>query len=80
VFGVKAELLCQRSRIKALVDARAAICYVAVREFGINGVELARVLNMSRSGVSVAAKRGGELIAEKQALRDKLIDKSTTSP
>jgi len=64
----------------SFVDARAAICYVAVREFGMNGVELARILNMSRPGVSVAAKRGGELIAVSQALRDKLIDKSTMSP
>ena len=34
-----------------------------MRESGVNGVEVARALNLSRSGVSVAAKRGGEIVA-----------------
>jgi REP element-mobilizing transposase RayT len=78
-FGVKAELLRQRNRVKDFADARASICYMAVRECGYNGVEVARVLNMSRSGVSVAVKRGSEIITVDPTLRDKLVDKSTTS-
>lgn len=80
VFGVRAELLRQRNRVKELAEARAVICYLAVRECGFNGVEVARALNLSRSGVSVAVKRGGEMIAGNPSLRDELIDKSTTSP
>jgi REP element-mobilizing transposase RayT len=79
-LGIKMELLRQRNRIKELVDARAAICYLAVREYGLNGVTVARALNMSRSGVSVAVKRGVEVINGNPAIRDILIDKSTTSP
>jgi phage shock protein PspC (stress-responsive transcriptional regulator) len=80
VFGVKAELLRQRNRIKELAEARAVICYLAVRECGFNGVEVARALNLSRSGVSVAVKRGGEIVAGKPGLMGELVDKSTTSP
>jgi REP element-mobilizing transposase RayT len=80
VFGVREELLRQRSRVKELADARAVICYWAVRECGFNGVEVARVLNLSRSGVSVAAKRGREIITGNPSLAGTLINKSTTSP
>ncbi len=41
---------------------RAAICYLAVRERNFSGVAVAGVLDMTRSGVSVAIKRGGELL------------------
>jgi len=71
---VKVELLRQRNRIKELVDVRAAICYLAVRECNYNGVAVARALNMTRSGVSVAVKRGVEIVSGNRALRDKLID------
>ena len=73
-IGVEVELLRQRNRIKELVDARATICYVAVREHKYNGVEVARALNMTRSGVSVAVKRGGEIVSGNPALRGRLID------
>jgi len=79
VFGVKVELLRQKNRVKKIAEARAVICYLAVRECGFNGVEVARALNLSRSGVSVAVKRGGEIVAGNPGLRDKLVDKSTTS-
>lgn len=80
LFGVDVELLRQRNRLKDLVDVRAIICYLAVRECNFNGVAVARALNMSRSGVSVAVRRGGEIVRGKQTLLDTLIDKSTTSP
>lgn len=73
-LGVKRELLCQRTRVKELVDARAAICYLAVRECNFNGVAVAKALNMTRSGVSVAVRRGGEIISGNPALRTRLID------
>jgi len=80
VFGIKAELLRQRNRTKEFSEARAVICYLAVRECGFNGVEVARALNLSRSGVSVAVKRGSEIVVGNPGLRDGLVDKSTTSP
>jgi len=75
ISGVKAELLRQRNRAQNLAAARAIICYLAVREFGFNGVEVARALNMSRSGVSVAVKRGCEILTGNPILCDKLVNK-----
>lgn len=68
-MGVKVELLRQRNRTKELADVRAAICYLAVRECKFNGVAVARALNMTRSGVSVAVKRGGAIVSGNPALR-----------
>lgn len=58
-FGVNVEQLRQKSRVKELVDARAAICYMAVREFSANGVAVAKALDMTRSGVCVAVRQIG---------------------
>ena len=55
-------------------NERAAICYLAVRECHFSGVAVARVLNMTRSVVSVAVKRGGEIVSRNPALRGKLVD------
>ena len=71
---VSVELLRQKNRTKELADVRAAICYLAVRECNISGVTVARALNMTRSGVSVAVKRGEEIVSRNQALRGKLVD------
>jgi len=71
---VKVELLRQKNRTKELADARAAICYLAVRECNFSGVAVARALNMTRSGVSVAVQRGREIIGGNPTLRGKLID------
>jgi len=74
MLGVTVELLRQRNRAKELVEVRAAICYLAVRECNFSGVAVARALNMTRSGVSVAVKRGGGIVGGNPALRGKLID------
>jgi len=71
---VKVELLRQKNRSKELADVRAAICYLAVRECNFSGVTVARALNMTRSGVSVAVKRGGEIVSGNPALRSELVD------
>jgi len=71
---VNVEMLRQKNRTKELADAKAAICYLAVRECNFSGVALARALNMTRSGVSVAVKRGVEIISNNPALRGKLVD------
>lgn len=74
MLDVKVELLRQRNRIKELVAMRAAVCYLAVRVCNFSGVAVAEALNMTRSGVSVAVKRGGEIVGRDPALRGKLID------
>jgi REP element-mobilizing transposase RayT len=79
-FGIEEAMLMTRSRQKALADARAAICYLAVRHFNFLGVDVAKSLNISRSGVSIAVRRGAEIVKDKQALLDDLFNNSTTSP
>lgn len=71
-FGVEVEALRLRKRSKQLVAARSVLCYFAVREMGHNGVEIGRMLNISRAGVSAAASRGEILIQKDRTLRDLL--------
>ncbi len=78
-FGVAEEMLGGKSRERYLADTRAAICYLAVGRFGHSGVNVAKALNISRSGVSVAVKRGAEIVSIKQSLLRDLVNNSTTS-
>lgn len=63
LFKVELTALLQGSRRKELIDARGALCFVATRKMGMNGAKVARALNISRSGVLVAARRGEEIYA-----------------
>ncbi len=69
-FGIKPAELKQRNRSKRFADARSLISYFAVREMGHNGVELAGILKMSPSGVSIAANRGKCLVQADPSLRN----------
>ncbi len=61
-FGISPEDLRSRKRSSRFADARAVISYLAVREMGHNGAEVARKFNITRSGVSLAASRGEEIV------------------
>ena len=61
-FGMKVEEIKRRGKNRVLADARAVVSYFAVRELGYNGAELGKMVHLSRSGISVAAKRGEELV------------------
>ncbi|MCL5022345.1 MAG: hypothetical protein M1497_03075 [Nitrospirae bacterium] len=67
-FEIREGDLKQRNREKLLADARAAICYLAVRELGYNGEKVAGILNISRSGASVAARRGEAVVRARKSL------------
>ena len=69
-FGISPQILKQRRKSKKLAEVRRVICYFAVREMGHNGAAVGKALNMTRSGVSNAAKRGEELVRERPFLRD----------
>ncbi len=72
LLEVKPEVLSQRSRGKRLTEVRSVISYVAVREMGHNGAELARILNISRAAVSIGAGRGEKIVRNNQSLRNKI--------
>jgi hypothetical protein len=69
-FGISPQILRQRRKGKKLAEARRVICYFAVREMGHNGATVGKMLNMTRSGVCIAAKMGEELVKERPFLRD----------
>lgn len=69
-LGIDEEALGQRSRRTDLAEARAVICYLATRRHGFSGTAVAMALNMTRSGVSVAARRGAEVVRKKPDLLD----------
>ena len=71
-LGITPEALRQRSKGKRLAEARSVISYVAVREMGHNGAEVARALNITRSGVSITAGRGEVIVRNNQFLRNQI--------
>lgn len=64
IFDAELTALLQGSRRKELSDARGALCFIATRKMGMSGVVVAKALNISRSGVLVAARRGEEIYAK----------------
>jgi chromosomal replication initiation ATPase DnaA len=68
-FRMKPGDLKMRHRSQKFADARSVISYFAVREMGHNGEEVARMLNISPSGVSIAAGRGEEFVRKNQSLK-----------
>ena len=71
-FGIGLEDLQKRNKSQKVSDARGVISYLATRRIGHNGVEVARLLNISRSGVSIAARRGEELVRRNPSLQQTL--------
>lgn len=72
LFDLPAELLRQRKRSRQVTEARSVLCYFAVREIGISGELVGRMLNVSRAAVSFSASRGEVLVAEDPTLREKI--------
>jgi chromosomal replication initiation ATPase DnaA len=65
VYQVNPDALSGRGRTKALSDARAVFCCLAFNQLHHNGADLARMLNVSRSAVCLAVRRGEGLIKER---------------
>jgi len=61
VLGIPQTELMTRKRSIQFADARSIICHVAYLS-GYRGVDIARRLNISGPGVTVAVRRGKELI------------------
>jgi REP-associated tyrosine transposase len=70
IFSLEPAALRQGGKRKDLSDARGALCYVAVTKMGVSGASVARLLNISRAGVSLAARRGEEIYKSTQELHD----------
>ena len=72
LFDLPEELLRQRKRSRPVAEARSVLCYFAVREMGMSGEMVGRMLNISRAAVSFAAGRGEVLVSKDPTLREKI--------
>lgn len=64
IFEIEREALYSRSRETRRVEARSVFCYWAVRELGINGTEMAKLLGISQPAVVYAVRRGENMVRE----------------
>lgn len=58
VLEVEEDALRNASRNRTVAEARAAICFIANKKLGFSGVEIAKALDITRSGVVKDARRG----------------------
>ncbi len=68
LLEIPQEELMSRKRSLALAYARGIICHIAFLS-GYRGIDIARRLNISGSGVTVAAQRGKELVKKSLELK-----------
>lgn len=68
-FALDPGTLALPNKERRIAQAKALICYLALRRFGHKGTELAERLGLTPSGVSVAAKRGEHLLQRDKGLR-----------
>lgn len=61
-YKISFEKLCHPNKERSISHVRAVACFVAERLIGYSGVDIARLLNVTPSGVTVAAQRGETLI------------------
>lgn len=69
-FNIDQNRLAEKTKERVVADARCLISYVAVREMGYNGEDVAERLNITRSGVSIAAKRALLLMKNNASFND----------
>lgn len=65
-FDVEVSSLRHANKSHGTSQARAALCYLAMREFGYSGVALARALGITPAGVTLAAGRGEKIVKEEK--------------
>jgi chromosomal replication initiation ATPase DnaA len=71
-FQIAPATLCDPSKERHIVRAKAVICYAAVRKSGIKGGDVATRLGYSSTAVTHAAKRGQKLLRDDGELQQLL--------
>ena len=69
ILEVEETALKNASRNRRVAEARGVICFIANRKLGFSGAEIAKALNVTRSGVVRDARRGEEAVNSNQELR-----------
>ncbi len=62
------KILLRPSKVRNIAEARGVICYLAVRELGYKGTEVGRYLNLGPTGVTLAVRRGEQVVQNKPEL------------
>ncbi len=70
--GVKREILLRPGRVRAVAKARAIFCCLSVQEFGYTGKEAGMMLGFGSAGVSIAVRRGAELLKNDPTLLERI--------
>jgi hypothetical protein len=70
-FGIDQSRVKKSCKERAIAQAKGVICYVAVREQGLKGVDIAQTLAFTPAAVCHAAKRG-ELLLRKKTMQKSL--------
>ena len=72
-FGLPVKQLYAPGRYPAVVQARSVLCFLAVRELGETGTELARTMGLTQPAISLSVKRGSNIVAEKKLRVDDFV-------
>jgi REP element-mobilizing transposase RayT len=75
-FHTEPGQLDRRSRDPIHQKARDIFCAIAVKSLGHSGTDAGRILNIRRSAVSHAVRRGNLFLAETPSLKDEIIGKT----
>jgi REP element-mobilizing transposase RayT len=70
-FQLERTRLSKPSKERKLAQAKAVICYMALRELGLRGIDVSAELACTPAAVSHAAKRGEAVIREEEGLRER---------
>lgn len=72
VTGVDAAMIARPGKERAMARARAIFCCLAVRDYGYTGKEAGMATGLGSAGVSIAVRRGEELMNEDPSLRKRI--------
>jgi putative transposase len=73
VFDLPPETVSRHGKACPTAEARGVVAYFAVRELGLKGIDVGKVINLTSSGVSIAVQRGERLVREKPELNEILV-------
>ncbi len=73
LFNLQPETIARHGRSRPVTEARGLTAYFAVSELGLKGIEVGKAIKLTSSGVTIAARRGEQLVRERAELREVLI-------
>ncbi|WP_298438587.1 transposase [Geobacter sp.] len=67
-LDIEQQALLRPSKARAVAEARAVVCYLAVCELGYKGTEAGRLLRLGPTGVTLAVRRGESVVRNRGEL------------